>query len=61
MADPIHPQRGVLAGHGFAMAFIKAYCIPPIDAYLERNTSVRLDLYVDDFNLTRYGAVMMRN
>ena len=51
-AEPIHPGRGVLAGHAFAMAMVHLYYLDDIDGVLTRNPDVSLDVYVDDHTLT---------
>ena len=54
-AEPVHPSRGVLAGHAFAMAMVHLYYLDDIDEVLVMNPGVLLDIYVDDHTLTVVG------
>ena len=54
-AEPVHPGRGLLAGHAFAMAMVPLYYLDDIDGVLARNPGVRLDVYVDDHTITAIG------
>ena len=52
LAPPVYPRRGVLAGCCFAKALVTVYYLPPIDAFISRNPSVSLDIYIDDLTLS---------
>ena len=52
-AEPVHPGRGVLAGHAFAMAMVHLYYLDDIDGFLERNPGVQLDVYCTSMTTLR--------
>ena len=51
VSHPIHPTKGILAGHGFAGALTSAYYIPCMDKFVLDHPGVQVDIYVDDIAL----------
>ncbi len=51
----ITPTRGYIAGCTNALASIKATMIRRMDAYIRRNPSVDVDIYVDDIEMQSIG------
>ena len=56
LAPPVYPRRGVLAGCCFAKALVTVYYLPPMDAFISRNPSISLDIYIDDITLSSVSS-----
>ncbi len=57
VARELLPQRGVVAGCGFANTLMKVYCKEPFDGYIKKvgKDGGDFDAYVDDFAVTVEG------
>ena len=56
VSPPLRAGRGVIAGCGFAMTFVKVYCEKPFSDFCKRHPKVKLDAYVDDLTLSASAA-----
>ena len=52
LAAPLYPDRGVIAGCGFATTMVKIYGIEAFDQFVALWPSATLDTYIDDLTVT---------